>query len=75
MFLIIQRNNIIAISDTIGYQHNGNVVVDGGLAIARPLVTSIIETDILPDCWEKVNGFYVRKEVKPTIITKEEVTE
>lgn len=47
MYIVIGHNDeVIHVSKTIGYQENGNPLVDGGsLAIAAILVQSIAEVD------------------------------
>ena len=69
MFVIKGKiNNIIAVSDTLDYQENGNPLVhDGTLAIAEILVGSIEESDVIPEGWEYVDGVYrvIKKEKTP----------
>ncbi len=58
-----EGNVIIYISDTIGYQENGNVLVDNGtLAIAQMLVTEVIEMETIPDYVTTQDYLYVNGE-------------
>lgn len=69
MKYIITANKdvVIHISDTIGYQENGNVLVDNDtLAIAKPLVKVVHEVDTVDEgiceqkyCYTEADGFYV----------------
>ena len=67
MYLIIGENNVIIhISETIGYQENGNALVDNdALAIAKLLIKEVIEVETVPEgivpskyCYTKEEGFY-----------------
>lgn len=67
MYIITDKDNVIInISKTIGYQSNGNVLVnDGTLAIAKPLVNGVYEVDEVPEgieeskyCYTEEKGFY-----------------
>lgn len=67
MFVITdEKDVIIHISKTIGYQDNGNVLVDDDtLAIAKPLFKNIYENIEVPNdvteakfCYTKEKGFY-----------------
>ncbi len=61
------RDVVIHISDTIGYQENGNVLVDNDtLAIAKPLVKEVYEVENVDEgiceskyCYTETDGFYV----------------
>lgn len=61
------KDVVIHISDTIGYQENGNVLVDNDtLAIAKPLVKEVYEVDTVDEgvceqkyCYTEADGFYV----------------
>lgn len=66
-YIITDENNVIIhISDTIGYQENGNVLVDNDtLAIAKPLVKGVFEIENIEEgiveakyCYTKEEGFY-----------------
>lgn len=60
-------DEIIAISDTLAYQSNGNPLInEGKLAIASILVDSIQESDVIPEGWEKAGKIYRRVIVHPT---------
>lgn len=65
-YLILDNNNVVFhISDTIGYQENGNPLVDNDtLAIAAILVKEVVEHDEIatpiPEDW--VSGKYVYSE-------------
>lgn len=64
---------IIAISDTLTYQENGNPVIDNGMrAIAKFLVGSVEESDTIPEGWEYVEGVY-KKIVKKDTTTEERI--
>lgn len=77
-YIITNENNIIIhISETIGYQENGNILVDNNtLAIAKPLVKSVFEMDNINEgikenkyCYTEEQGFYENenyKEPEPT---------
>lgn len=69
-YLILDNNNVVFhISDTIGYQENGNPLVDNDtLAIAAILVKEVVEHDEettpIPEDWtsgkyEYLNGEFV----------------
>ena len=67
MYIITDNENkIIAISETIGYQANGNVLVNNdNLAIAKILVKEVTEVQEIPEnivenkyCYTKEKGFY-----------------
>lgn len=56
-------NEIIAISDDIAYQENGNPLVYGGtLAIASILVKSVEEVENVPDGVTAMNYCYANGE-------------
>ena len=66
-YIITDKDNVVIhISETIGYQENGNVLVDNGeLAIAKPLVKEINEVENIEEniveakyCYTKEKGFY-----------------
>lgn len=66
-YIITDKENVIMhISETIGYQENGNVLVDNDtLAIAKPLVNKVYELESLDDgvvpskyCYTEEEGFY-----------------
>lgn len=77
-YIITDKNNIIIhISETIGYQENGNVLVDNDtLAIAKPLVKEVFEVEEIEEgitenkyCYKEEEGFYKNenyKEPEPT---------
>lgn len=77
-YIITNENNaIIHISETIGYQENGNVLVDNNtLAIAKPLVKEVFEIENIEEgitenkyCYTEEQGFYENenyKEPEPT---------
>lgn len=67
MYIITDKENVIIhISKTIGYQENGNVLVDNEtLAIAKPLVNKVCEVEEIPEgvtqskyCYTEGEGFY-----------------
>lgn len=67
MYIITDKDNVIInISKTIGYQSNGNILVnDGTLAIAKLLVNKVCEVDEIPEeieeakyCYTEEKGFY-----------------
>lgn len=67
MFLLLDTDDVVLrVSPTIGYQENGNVLVDGGtLAYAAILVAQVVEVDAVPDgveamryCYTSEAGFY-----------------
>lgn len=74
MYIIKDKTNeIIAISDTLDYQENGNPLIDNGArAIAEILVGSIEESDIIPEGWECSNGIYNQIREEEDIISLEE---
>ena len=62
-----KKNAIINISDDFAYQGNGNLLIrNGKLAISKHLIGEIIETDIIPDGWECVDGVYQKIIIHPT---------
>lgn len=60
------KNKIIHISKTIGYQNNGNVLINNDtLAIAKNLVKEVFEVENIPEsieaekyCYTEEKGFY-----------------
>ena len=50
-YIVTDNDNVVIhISDTIGYQENGNVLVDEGhLAIAKPLVKGVFKVADVPE--------------------------
>ena len=67
MYIITDKENVIIhISETIGYQENGNVLVDNStLAIANLLVNGVykvetVEEGVRPSkyCYTEEKGFY-----------------
>jgi len=77
-YIITDENNVIIhISETIGYQENGNILVDNDtLAIAKPLVKDVFEVETIDEyitegkyCYTEKKGFYENKnyiEPEPT---------
>ena len=77
-YIITDKNDVIIhISNTIGYQENGNVLVDNNtLAIAKPLVKEVYEVENIEEgitenkyCYTAKKGFYKNenyKELEPT---------
>jgi len=77
-YIITDKNNVIIhISETIGYQENGNVLVENNtLAIAKPLVKEVFEVESIVEgitenkyCYTEEEGFYANenyKEPEPT---------
>lgn len=72
-YVITDKDNVVIhISETIGYQENGNVLVDNGeLAIAKPLVKEINEVENIEEnivkakyCYTKEKGFYKNENYK-----------
>lgn len=69
------RDVIIHISGTIGYQENGNVLVDNAtLAIAKPLVKEVYEVENIGEgvceskyCYTEERGFYKNKDYQEPI--------
>ncbi len=66
-YIITEKDDVVIhISETIGYQENGNVLVDNGeLAIAKPLVKDVYEVEEIEEniveakyCYTKEKGFY-----------------
>lgn len=78
MYIITDNKDVIIhISETIGYQENGNVLVDNDtLAIAKPLVKGVYEVENIEEnvteikyCYTEEKGFYANenyKEPEPT---------
>lgn len=67
MYIITDnKNKITHISETIGYQNNGNVLVDNNsLAIAKTLVKGVYEVENISEgvvaekyCYTEEKGFY-----------------
>lgn len=77
-YIITDENDVIIhISETIGYQENGNVLVGNDtLAIAKPLVKGIFEVESIAEeitenkyCYTEEEGVYTNnnyKEPEPT---------
>lgn len=72
-YIITDKDDVVIhISETIGYQENGNVLVDNGeLAIAKPLVKEINEVENIEEniveakyCYTKEKGFYKNENYK-----------
>ena len=63
MYIVKDKiGEVIVISDTLDYQSNGNPLIDNGMrAIAEILVGEIVESDELPEGWEKKDGHYYEK--------------
>lgn len=65
-FLLDHNDVILHISDTIGYQENGNTLVDNGtLAYAAILVSQVVEVASMPDGvvpmrWRYLDGEFTR---------------
>lgn len=63
------KDVVIHISNTIGYQENGNVLVDNDtLAIAKPLVKEVYEVQSIDKgiceqkyCYTEADGFYINE--------------
>lgn len=77
-----KENKIIHISETIGYQENGNVLVDNEtLAIAKPLVNKIYEVDEIAEgitaekyCYTEEKGFYKNENYKEYYSQEERIS-
>lgn len=72
-YIITDKDDVVIhISETIGYQENGNVLVDNGeLAIAKPLVKEINEVENIEEniveakyCYTKEKGIYKNENYK-----------
>lgn len=84
MYIIVgNKNKITHISETIGYQENGNVLVDNDtLAIAKILVKQVYEIENIPEevkvekyCYTEEKGFYINEDYKEPINAKTEIEE
>ena len=73
MYIITGKENVIIhISETKGYQTNGNLLVDNGtLAIAKPLVNGVYEVETVQEgitpskyCYTEEKGFYKNENYK-----------
>ena len=82
MYIITDKENVIIhISKTIGYQENGNVLVDNDtLAIAKPLVNKVYEVESLDDgvvpskyCYTEEEGFYKNPNYQEIITTESKI--
>lgn len=73
MYLILNNNNVIIhISETIGYQSNGNVLVDNStLAIAKVLVKEVVEVEQVAENVEPMKYCYVNGAFEPNPNWKE----
>lgn len=77
MYILTNHKNvIIAISETIDYQSNGNPLVDNGsLAFAKNQVKEVYEVAEVPEeviegkyCYTEEKGFYISKYwTEPTV--------
>lgn len=83
MYIITDKENIIIkISETIGYQSNGNILVnDGTLAIAKLLVNKVYEVDEIPEeieevkyCYTEEKGFYKNENYKEYYSNEERIS-
>ncbi len=82
MYVITDNNDIvIKMSDTIGYQENGNVLVDNGsLAIAKILVKGVFEVSDIPKevseykyCYTEEKGFYKNQDYVEYVSPEQEI--
>ena len=64
MYIITDHDSVVFhVSKTLGYQENGNPLVDNGtLAIAKYLVAEIYESDTIPNDYEDMKYLYDGKE-------------
>lgn len=83
MYIITDKDNVIInISKTIGYQSNGNILVnDGTLAIAKLLVNKVCEVDEIPEeieevkyCYTEEKGFYKNENYKEYYSNEERIS-
>lgn len=83
MYIITDKDNVIInISKTIGYQSNGNILVnDGTLAIAKLLVNKVYEVDEVPEeieeakyCYTEEKGFYKNENYKEYYSNEERIS-
>lgn len=83
MYIVTDNENkIIAISETIGYQSNGNVLVDNdNLAIAKILVKDVIEVQEIPEnvvenkyCYTEEKGFYKNENYQEYYTNEERIS-
>ncbi len=83
MYIITDENNVIIhISETIGYQENGNVLVDNGtLAIAEPLVKGKYEVETVDEkvvpakyCYTPEKGFYKNENYQEYVSIEDRVS-
>lgn len=83
MYIITDKENIIIkISETIGYQKNGNILVDNGaLAIAKLLANKVCEVDEVPEeieetkyCYTEEKGFYKNENYKEYYSNEERIS-
>lgn len=76
MYIIKDKTGeVIAISDTLDYQSNGNPLIDNGMrAIAEILVGNIEESETIPEGWEYVEGVYNPIVEEPDQTLEERVT-
>ncbi len=66
MFIITDKNNkIFHISETIGYETNGNIILDNGTQIGCFREVEVHEVDTIPNevctekyCYTEADGFY-----------------
>lgn len=82
-YIVTGENDVIIhISDTIGYQENGNVLVDNGnLAIAKLLVKEVYEVEDIEEnitamkyCYTNEDGFYKNENyIEPELSDTEKI--
>lgn len=81
-YVITNKDDVVIhISETIGYQENGNVIVKNGeLAIAKPLVKEVYEVEEIEEnveeakyCYTKEKGFYKNENYKEIITPEKEI--
>lgn len=81
-YIITSNKDVVMhISDTIGYQGNGNVLIDNDtLAIAKPLVKKVYEVEEIPEgvvaekyCYTETDGFYENENYMEPINEKSEI--
>ena len=72
-YVLVDEDNIIVhISETLGYQSNGNYLVDNGeLAIVKQLIANVYEVENIPEeiapvkyCYNVEQGFYKNKDYR-----------
>lgn len=81
MFIVTDfKNKIIALSTTIDYESNGNVLLDDNTGIAAPCIKGVFEVENIPEnivaekyCYTEEKGFYINENYVEPVNEKTEL--